>query len=318
MNEKVKPTVQFITCEVNNRYNTVKDSTRSTINGINVYIDEKRSSSYNFVSEKSEETIDWVGSTTQNLKTKTMENAKTSVASAKEITSKTIHSARDMTSTTIKNVKNITSASIGVGVHKYKQSRTYISNILSKVRQKKQSGELGISEEDMITEEEEEEYNRLLQYEKAAEILIKARQCERLLFHLEEGQTLTWDFQLKNKGFDIKFGAYERVQDFGGSKEILIFEECDKIKGAELISGQYMAERPMTVVLVWDNSYSRLRSKTVASCVRILKVPSSPYINMNPIYANTVSKTEIKAPLEPLGEIIEEEAKEETQSCDGN
>ena len=68
----------------------------------------------------------------------------------------------------------------------------------------------------------------------------------------------------------------------------------------------------MTIVLVWDNSYSRIRSKTVASCVRILKVPSAPYMNINPMYANTISKTEIKTSLEPLGEDLEEEAKEES------
>jgi hypothetical protein len=65
------------------------------------------------------------------------------------------------------------------------------------------------------------------------------------------------------KEHDIGFGVRMRVQEWGGSREdeVLAVERYDS---ADTISGSWVADEDRTMVLVFDNRYSKLRSKTVA------------------------------------------------------
>merc|ERR1712176_1578721 len=77
-------------------------------------------------------------------------------------------------------------------------------------------------------------------------------------------------FRVKDN--DIGFGVRMRVQEWGGSREdeVLAVERYDS---ADTISGSWVADEDRTMVLVFDNRYSKLRSKTVAYIVGTEKPP---------------------------------------------
>lgn len=65
------------------------------------------------------------------------------------------------------------------------------------------------------------------------------------------------------KDNDIGFGVRMRVQQWGGSREdeVLPVERYDC---ADTVTGSWVADEDRTIVLVFDNRFSKLRSKTVA------------------------------------------------------
>jgi hypothetical protein len=95
----------------------------------------------------------------------------------------------------------------------------------------------------------------------AEEIVVPARTEHTCCYHVSKGSTLRWTFRVKDN--DIGFGVRMRVQEWGGSREdeVLAVERYDNV---DTISGSWMADEDRTMVLVFDNRYSKLRSKTVA------------------------------------------------------
>lgn len=95
----------------------------------------------------------------------------------------------------------------------------------------------------------------------AEEIAVPARTEHTCCYHVSKGSTLRWTFRVKDN--DIGFGVRMRVQEWGGSREdeVLATERYDC---TDTISGSWVADEDRTMVLVFDNKYSKLRSKTVA------------------------------------------------------
>merc|ERR1711924_573176 len=95
----------------------------------------------------------------------------------------------------------------------------------------------------------------------AEELQVPARTEHTCCYHVSKGSTLRWTFRVKEH--DIGFGVRMRVQEWGGSREdeVLATERYDS---ADTISGSWVADEDRTMVLVFDNKYSKFRSKTVA------------------------------------------------------
>merc|ERR1712070_625819 len=95
----------------------------------------------------------------------------------------------------------------------------------------------------------------------ADEISVPARTQHTCCYHVSKGSTLRWTFRVKDN--DIGFGVRMRVQEWGGSREdeVLATERYDS---SDTISGSWVADEDRTMVLVFDNKYSKLRAKTVA------------------------------------------------------
>jgi ElaB/YqjD/DUF883 family membrane-anchored ribosome-binding protein len=111
---------------------------------------------------------------------------------------------------------------------------------------------------------EREEQWKGIKIRGAEEIVVPARTEHTSVYHVQKGTTLRWTFRVKDN--DIGFGTRVRVQAWGGSKEeeVLAVERYDS---ADTISGSWVADEERTMVLVFDNTYSRLRSKTIAFLV---------------------------------------------------
>merc|ERR1719424_258927 len=95
----------------------------------------------------------------------------------------------------------------------------------------------------------------------AEELSVPARTEHTCAFHVANGSTLRWTFRVKEH--DIGFGVRMRIQEWGGAREeeVLATERYDS---ADTISGSWVADEDRTIVLAFDNRYSKLRSKTVA------------------------------------------------------
>lgn len=98
----------------------------------------------------------------------------------------------------------------------------------------------------------------------AEELSVPARTEHTCAYHVSKGSTLRWTFRVKD--YDIGFAVRMRVQVWGGSQEeeVLAMERYDN---NDTISGSWVADEDRTLVLAFDNRYSKLRSKTVAYIV---------------------------------------------------
>lgn len=119
-----------------------------------------------------------------------------------------------------------------------------------------------------IAKREEEWKN--IRVQGAEELSVPARTEHTSAYHVSKGSTLRWTFRVKDH--DIGFGVRMRVQEWGGSKEeeVLPVERYD---AADTISGSWVADEDRTMILSFDNRYSRLRAKTVAYIVGTEKPP---------------------------------------------
>lgn len=117
-----------------------------------------------------------------------------------------------------------------------------------------------------------EEQWRGIKVQGAEEISVPARTEHTSAFHVARGCTLRWTFRVKD--YDVGFGVRVRVQEWGGSKEeeVLPVERYDSV---DTVSGSWVADEDRTMVLAFDNRYSKLRSKTVAYIVGIERPPVS-------------------------------------------
>lgn len=100
----------------------------------------------------------------------------------------------------------------------------------------------------------------------AEEIVVGARKEYTTSYHVEKGYIMRWTFRVKDH--DLGFGVRMRVMQDGGSveQEVLPVEKFDD---QETISGSTYAEETRTLVLVFDNKHSKLRTKTVAYIVGV-------------------------------------------------
>merc|ERR1712151_790149 len=104
----------------------------------------------------------------------------------------------------------------------------------------------------------------------AEEIAVPARTEHTSAYHVAKGSTLRWTFRVKEH--DIGFSVRMRVQVWGGSREDTVLD-MERYDSADTISGSWVADEDRTMVLSFDNRYSRLRSKTVAYIVGTEKPP---------------------------------------------
>jgi len=95
----------------------------------------------------------------------------------------------------------------------------------------------------------------------AEELTVPARTEHTCCYHVSKGSTLRWTFRVKEH--DIGFGVRMRVQEWGGSREDEVLA-VDRYDSTDTISGSWVADEDRTMVLVFENKYSKLRSKTVA------------------------------------------------------
>eukprot|EP00931_Biecheleriopsis_adriatica_P093212 TRINITY_DN66963_c0_g1_i1.p1 TRINITY_DN66963_c0_g1~~TRINITY_DN66963_c0_g1_i1.p1 ORF type:complete len:391 (-),score=101.11 TRINITY_DN66963_c0_g1_i1:109-1281(-) len=104
----------------------------------------------------------------------------------------------------------------------------------------------------------------------AEELSVPARTEHTCAYHVTKGSTLRWTFRVKDH--DIGFAVRMRVQVWGGAQEeeVLAMERYDN---ADTISGSWVADEDRTMILAFDNRYSKLRSKTVAYLVGTEKPP---------------------------------------------
>mmetsp|Transcript_10520 Transcript_10520/g.23905 ORF Transcript_10520/g.23905 Transcript_10520/m.23905 type:complete len:361 (+) Transcript_10520:95-1177(+) len=105
---------------------------------------------------------------------------------------------------------------------------------------------------------------------KAEEIVVPARTEHTTVYHVQTGSTLRWTFRVKD--YDIGFGVRMRVQEWGGSREEPVLD-VERYDSNDTISGSWVADEDRTMVLVFDNRYSKLRSKTIAYIVGTEKPP---------------------------------------------
>lgn len=131
----------------------------------------------------------------------------------------------------------------------------------------------------------------------AEEITVPARSEHTCCYHVSKGSTLRWTFRVKDN--DIGFGVRMRVQEWGGAREdeVLPVERYDS---ADTISGSWVADDDRTMVLSFDNRYSKLRSKTVAYLTGTEKPPAfveaPPEVPATPEAAASASSTVEGAP----------------------
>jgi len=88
------------------------------------------------------------------------------------------------------------------------------------------------------------------------------------VYHVAKGSTFRWTFRVKE--YDIAFSIRMRVQVWGGSQEEDILAP-DRYDGSDVISGNWVASEDRTLVLAFDNRYSKLRGKTIAYLVGVEK-----------------------------------------------
>jgi len=104
----------------------------------------------------------------------------------------------------------------------------------------------------------------------AEELSVPARTEHTSAYHVKKGSTLRWTFRVKEH--DIGFAVRMRVQVWGGAQEEEVLE-TERYDSADTISGSWVADEDRTMILAFDNRYSKLRSKTVAYIVGTEKPP---------------------------------------------
>jgi len=132
---------------------------------------------------------------------------------------------------------------------------------ISKVRAKANNMSWKGSARDTLDIAAREEQWKGIKIQGAEEINVPARTEHTCCYHVSKGSTLRWTFRVKEH--DIGFGVRMRVQQWGGSREdeVLAVERYDC---ADTVTGSWVADEDRTMVLVFDNRFSKLRSKTVA------------------------------------------------------
>eukprot|EP00933_Yihiella_yeosuensis_P068099 TRINITY_DN7340_c0_g7_i1.p1 TRINITY_DN7340_c0_g7~~TRINITY_DN7340_c0_g7_i1.p1 ORF type:complete len:390 (-),score=118.48 TRINITY_DN7340_c0_g7_i1:134-1303(-) len=144
------------------------------------------------------------------------------------------------------------------------------------------------SARDTLAIAEREEQWKDIKVQGAEELSVPARREHTSAYHVSKGSTLRWTFRVKEH--DIGFSVRMRVQQWGGSREDEVLE-MERYDSADTISGSWVADEDRTIILAFDNTYSKLRSKTVAYLVGTEKAP---------VYVEAAAREEAAAaPAEP-------------------
>ena len=85
-------------------------------------------------------------------------------------------------------------------------------------------------------------------------------------YQVEVGDTVRWKFAVESH--DVGFGVVMRkMRDGGGGSEEVAVVPSMRVDASMTAEGTWVMSERGTVVLKWDNTYSMLRSKSVAySC----------------------------------------------------
>jgi len=198
---------------------------------------------------------------------------KTTELAESERFQKTVEKAKD----TAKAVGEKTTQGIEIAKEKTKALREKAGEVwqrgggtISKVRSSVSTMSWKGNARDTLDIAAREEMWKNIRVQGAEEFAVPARTEHTSAYHVSKGATLRWTFRVKDN--DIGFGVRMRVQEWGGSREdeVLAVERYDC---ADTISGSWVADEDRTIVLAFDNRYSRLRAKTVAFIVGTEKPP---------------------------------------------
>merc|ERR1712196_32712 len=135
---------------------------------------------------------------------------------------------------------------------------------ISRVKASVSSGAWRGSARDTLDIAARDEQWKDIKVQGAEEMTVPARREHTSCYHVAKGSTLRWTFRVKEH--DIGFGVRMRVQEFGGAREEEVLA-CERYDNADTISGSWVADEDRTMVLCFDNTYSKLRGKTVAYLV---------------------------------------------------
>ncbi|KAJ1448573.1 hypothetical protein M885DRAFT_623312 [Pelagophyceae sp. CCMP2097] len=101
-------------------------------------------------------------------------------------------------------------------------------------------------------------------------LALERRSCRRLPYFLNVGDVLHLEFCVRC--LDVGFGISERTMSEGGAVEVELLP-TRRFDSNQAYGGHWPADRARTVVLLFDNSYSRLRGKDVAYSARVQRLP---------------------------------------------
>jgi len=141
---------------------------------------------------------------------------------------------------------------------------------MERVKNKVRNGEWRGSAKDTLAMEERVEQWKDMKVQGAEEMTVPARTEHTSAYHVAKGSTLRWTFRVKEH--DIGFGVRVRVQEWGGAREDDVLE-VERYDCQDTISGSWVADENRTIILAFDNKYSKLRGKTVAYMVGTEKPP---------------------------------------------
>lgn len=178
---------------------------------------------------------------------------------------------------TAKNVSEKTKETIDGAKVRYQAVKEGVGGVWSKgkgsierVKANVRNGEWRGSARDTLACEERQEQWKDMRVQGAEEMTVPARTEHTSAYHVSKGSTLRWTFRVKEH--DIGFGVRMRVQEWGGSREDEVLE-VERYDCQDTISGSWVADENRTIILAFDNKYSRLRGKTVAYMVGTEKPP---------------------------------------------
>ncbi|CAM9924270.1 unnamed protein product [Ectocarpus fasciculatus] len=121
--------------------------------------------------------------------------------------------------------------------------------------------------EEFVDEQlQEDGSGQVLRREGATGLLVPRGKQLSQAFIVAPGCCLCWEFRVKDH--DLGFALRRRFQGMGGSTEEDIFELKRQACSLDTFQGRWTADSdrnaPAVVIMVWDNSYSCLRPKTLA------------------------------------------------------
>jgi hypothetical protein len=113
----------------------------------------------------------------------------------------------------------------------------------------------------VLNEMVEKMYTEFKETDSSTEIQVPAGSTSKIPFFVPKGKAVAWRIMVKT--LDVSFAVKLRVQGDGGSTEQEL-EEARKIQmGSVICGGRKGSDIERYILLEIDNSYSRLRSKTV-------------------------------------------------------
>lgn len=199
------------------------------------------------VVDKTWEKTEQISEKTKEVAAKAGEYAAKASEKTKELSAKTVEKTRDSVAKTKTKTQELWAKGKGK---------------ITKIRA--EAGWGASAQETLLARKEASERWTQLKIRGADDITIGARKEFTTAYFVEKGTLMHWSFRVKDH--DVGFGVRLRVMQDGGSREedVLPLERFDN---TDTVEGSWVADEDRTMVLVFDNTYSKLRSKTVAYLV---------------------------------------------------